>query len=54
MPPDVELEQKLQKALVECEKLRSENADLKAKLNLEVNALTPPQGAGLPVVPFDG
>ena len=37
MPPDVELEQKLQKALVECEKLRSENADLKAKLRLEVN-----------------
>ena len=37
MPPDVELEKKLQKALVECEKLRSENADLKAKLNLEVN-----------------
>jgi hypothetical protein len=40
MPPDVDLEQKLQEALADCERPRAENADLKAKLGVEVNRPT--------------
>lgn len=36
MSYDTDLEQKLQEALAECERLRSENAELKTRLGAEV------------------
>ena len=40
MLPAIDLEQKLQEALAECEKLRSENAVLKTSLGVETNRQT--------------